>query len=244
MGCAATTPRALARLSSSAVALAACAWVLAPAPAYCATGHGHARGNASARGRAGAEHKVEASIVLQLTPPSEGLPQTDKIDLYVPERFRDAGAKLPYCTVAVLKSKGAGGCPKRSIVGSGSSMGYTILGAQFVEEPLKLTVLNGPKASLLTWVEGHSPVAIEEVVEGAVSKPGGYGQEFSFTIPHDLLEPLPGAPGWLQTLNARISGSSGWLRSTSCPPHGWSLRASLGYTNGQALTISANLTCV
>jgi hypothetical protein len=190
------------------------------------------------------EHKVEASITLTLTPPSPSLPQTKTINLFVPKRFYDAGGKLPSCSTTVLLEKRPEACPKRSIVGTGTSLGYTILGGQFVLEHLKLTIFNGPHASLLTWVEGSTPVEIEVMVAGIITKPSGYGQQLGFTIPQELLEPLPGAPGWLQTLNAHLSGKAGWLRTTSCPEHPWSLKAEFGYTNGQALAVQTHLACV
>lgn len=214
------------------------------------SGRGHAaakhHGNASAHG----ERNVQASIRVELSPPSEKMPETNKIVLYVPERFKDAGAQLPSCTPAILHNKGPEGCPKRSVVGNGTSIGYTILGGQFVEEHLKLTMVNGPKASLLSWVEGRTPVSIEEIVEGVITKTSGFGLKMSFTIPHGLLEPVPGAPGWLHNLNANISGKSGWLRSSSCPTHPWSLKAEFGYAplpeaNGlAAMTIESKIGCV
>lgn len=211
--------------------------------------HGHAA-KASAhhrRGRgkhaAAGERKLSASIVIKLTPPSEKMPQTNQINLFVPKGFRDAGASLPKCNPSLLKAKGPKGCPKSSIVGGGTSIGYTILGGDYVIEHLTLTMFNGPGGGLLTFVEGKSPVQIEEVVTGVITAPQGYGKELAFTIPHGLLEPLPQAPGWLQTLNAHLSGSVGWLRTTSCPPHPWHLKAQLGYTNGEGITIETQLAC-
>jgi hypothetical protein len=199
---------------------------------------------ASGVGASHRERKVEGSLTLTLTPPSESLPITNRLNLFVPERFRSAGAKLAHCAPGSLEGKGPKACPKASVVGNGTALGYTILGGQFVLEHLTLTIFNGPGGSLVTWVEGVSPVVIETAVPGLLSKPSGYGQELSFTIPQGLLEPLPGAPGWLQKLNARLSGKAGWLRTSSCPPHPWSLKAELGYTNGQAISLQARLECV
>jgi hypothetical protein len=170
--------------------------------------------------------------------------QTRTIDLFVPRGFYDAGARLPYCKTSVLIEKRPEACPKRSLVGAGASLGYTILGGQFVPEHLGLELFNGPGASLLTWVEGHTPVEIEAMVQGVIGKPAGYGQELAFTIPQGLLEPLTGAPGWLQKLEAHLNARAGWLRTTSCPAHPWSLKAQFGYTNGEALTIQTQLACV
>jgi hypothetical protein len=199
---------------------------------------------ASAAGRAAKERKVEGSVTVTLTPPSESLPVTNKIRILLPPGFRDAGAKLPSCNSATLELKGSAACPKGSIVGDGTALGYTILGAQFVPENLTLTLVNGPGGGLLTWVTGEQPISIEVVVAGVITKPSGYGEELSFTIPQGLLEPLPGAPGWLQTMTAKLSGKSGWLRTTSCPEHPWALGGELGFTNGQAIAFQATVQCL
>lgn len=229
---------------AAAIALGSAAAVLAFAPGAAAHPASGKRAAHAKTGGASGERNLEASIVLKLTPPEESLPITDQINLFVPERFRDAGASLPHCTPAALERKGAAGCPKDSIVGTGRATGYTILGGQFVIEHLAVTLFNGPTANLLSWVEGRTPVAIEQIVEGVITKPAGFGEEMSFTIPHGLLEPLPGAPGWLQTLEAHLSGTAGWLRTSSCPEHPWSLKAELDYQSGQGTSIETRLQCV
>lgn len=204
----------------------------------------HDRRAHRAKHNAGKEHKLSASITIKLTPPSPKLPQTNEINLFVPKGFHDAGAKLPQCSIAALEDKGPSGCPKASIVGGGTSIGYTILGGEYVIEHLTLTMINGPHGSLLTWVEGRTPVQIEQVVNGVITAPSGFGEEMAFSIPHSLLEPLTGAPGWLQTLNAHLSGKAGWLRTTSCPAHPWKLKAELRYTNGEGISVETELACV
>jgi hypothetical protein len=187
------------------------------------------------------ERKLDASFSLELSPPTTSLPATQTIDLFVPAGARDAGARLPFCDPVKLQDSGEGACPHGSLVGSGTANGYTL----GVVEPLKLLLYNGPHAQLLTYVLGTSPVSIQVVVSGRITRPAGpYGQELRFTIPPDLLEPLPGDPAWLLNLHARLFGKVGWLRSSSCPPHGWSLKAKFGYTNGQTLAVGANLTCL
>jgi len=209
--------------------------------AHSARHHHRAHG---AKHKGAKERKLSASIVIKLTPPSPKLPQTNEINLFVPKGFKDAGAKLPKCNLTALENKGPKGCVKGSIVGGGTSIGYTILGGEYVIEHLTLTMINGPHGELVTWVEGRTPVQIEEPVTGVITAPKGFGREMAFTIPHGLLEPLPGAPGWLQTLDAHLSGKAGWLRTTSCPAHPWKLKAELGYTNGEGISVETEIACV
>lgn len=196
---------------------------------------------AQAARHASRERKVQASLTIELGPPSTALPATQTITLFVPNGVRDAGAKLPTCNPTRLQAEGESGCPKASRIGNGTATGYTL----GVVEPLKLQMYNGPGASLLTYVLGFDPVSIQQVVQGIVTRPAGgkYGQQLAFTIPHALLEPLPEDPAWLLSLNATLSGKVGWLRSTNCPPQGWSEGAKLGYTSGQSLSLAATLTC-
>ncbi len=225
-----------------AVLIVALTALSGPASARSAGNRSHPRHKRSGPAAKG-ERKLSAGIVIKLTPPSEKMPQTNEINLFVPQGFRDAGVTMPKCSPTSLKAKGPKGCPKKTVVGSGTSIGYTILGGDYVVEHLKLTMFNGPGGDLLTYVEGKTPVEIEEIVTGLISAPKGFGREFAFAIPHGLLEPLPQAPGWLQTLNAHLSGRVGWLRTTSCPPHPWHLKAELGYTNGEGVSIETELAC-
>ncbi len=198
---------------------------------------------AKQKGKGGSkERNIEASLTIELGPPETTLPATQTIALFVPSGIHDAGSKLPVCNPTRLQAEGEKACPKGSQVGTGASSGYTL----GVVEPLKMLLYNGPGGTLLTYVVGLDPVSIQIVVQGSVTRPAGgkYGQQLSFTIPHGLLEPLPEDPAWLLTLNATLSGKAGWLRTTACPPHGWSEAAKLGYTNGQSLSLAATLACV
>jgi hypothetical protein len=238
---------ALTAVSLFAAALLTAA-LLALAPASQAAGARHpgARANRSAKhgggGHASGERNVQASLTIELAPAETTLPATQTISLFVPSGIHDAGAKLPQCNPAKLQNEGEKACPKGSAVGSGEASGYTL----GVVEPLKMLLYNGPGGSLLTYVLGTDPVSIQIVVQGAVTRPPGgqYGQELAFEIPHGLLEPLPEDPAWLLSLHATLSGKVGWLRATSCPPHGWSEQAKLGYTNGQSLALAATIACM
>ncbi len=215
--------------------------LLATAPLAAAPAAGAAK-HSGGKHSAPRERNLEGSLTIELAPPETTLPQTQTITLFLPNGIRDAGAKLPSCNPEKLQALGETACPKGSQVGGGEAAGYTL----GVVEPIKMLLYNGPGASLLTYVVGLDPVSIQLVVQGTVTHPAGgtYGQELSFTIPPALLEPLPDDPAWLLSLHAKLSGKTGWLRSSNCPPHGWSLGAKIGYTNGQSLTVAGSLACV
>jgi hypothetical protein len=212
------------------------------ASAHAGTRH-HSRSAAKGRhtGLHGGERKVEGSLDYELTPAGNSLPATQTITLLLPGGVRVAGAKMPQCNPTALEKSGPSACPKGSSVGTGSATGWT-LGQLW---PLTLTLYNGPGGNLLTYVTATTPVKIETVVEGHVTRPGGpYGQEIAATIPQALLEPLPGDTAQTVNLRVHVSAKSGWLRSTNCAPHALAVNFRFAYTNGQTISIGGNLSCV
>ena len=121
MGSAGAGAAALAALALATSAVAATVAVATPTRATGATIAKTKNKKGSAPPKASGESNVEASIVIKLTPPEESLPITNKINLFVPERFRDAGASLPHCEVATMQNKGTEACPKGSIIGIGKA---------------------------------------------------------------------------------------------------------------------------
>ncbi|MDE3069641.1 MAG: hypothetical protein KGJ43_02815, partial [Acidobacteriota bacterium] len=111
--------------------------------------------------------------------------------------------------------------------------------------PLTLTLYNGAGGNLLSYVTASSPVKIETIVLGTVTRPGGaYGAEIVNQLPPGLLEPLPGDTAETVNLRVHLNGAPGWLRSTNCAPHALAVNFSFAYTNGQTISVGGNLRCV
>lgn len=192
-------------------------------------------------GKASGEHPVEGSLSYELTPASSALPATQTISLFLPGGVRVAGASMKHCEPAALEHEGPAVCPKQSLLGSGTATGWT-LGQLW---PLTLTLYNGPGGNLVSYVTASTPVKIETIVPGTVSRPGGsYGVEIVNTLPAGLLEPLPGDTAQTVNLRVHINGSSGWLRSTNCAPHALAVNFRFNYTNGQTISVGGALNCV
>jgi hypothetical protein len=198
-------------------------------------------GSAHRAGQAGGERNVEGSLSYELSPAGNGLPATQTITLFLPGGVKAAGQSMPKCEPTALEREGPSVCPKHSLLGSGSATGWT-LGQLW---PLSLTLYNGPGGNLLSYVTASSPVKIETIVQGTVSKPGGpYGEEIVNTLPAELLEPLPGDVAQTVNLHVHLNGNSGWLRSTNCAPHALAVNFSFNYTNGQTISVGGNLRCL
>jgi hypothetical protein len=203
--------------------------------------HGHHAKAHPARAKGHGARAVEGSLSYELSPASSSLPATQTITLFLPGGVRVAGGSMPKCNPQALEKSGPSACPKGSLIGTGTSTGWT-LGQLW---PLTLTLYNGPGGNLSSYVTATSPVKIETVVEGHVTRPGGpYGEEIANTIPQGLLEPLPGDTAQLVNLHVHVTAKSGWLRSTNCAPHALAVNFKFSYTNGQTLAIGGNLNCV
>jgi hypothetical protein len=196
----------------------------------------------SAQAKKRPERGLDARFFLDLVP-QQGtqVPTTDRITLSVPKDVHVAGSKLPSCKAEVLDEGGEKACPKGAKVGSGTAKATTL----GVTQNITMTMWNGPGGkTLLVHVLGFSPVAIDLVMQGIVTRPGGkFGQQLDFILPENLVHPIPGATAGLFHLDATMSGKIGWLRSTSCPPTGWSVRAALSYEGGASLATGADLSC-
>jgi hypothetical protein len=202
---------------------------------------------ASAKSKRVKERSLDASFVVHLStaPGNEAsLPVTNSMTMWVPNKVRAAGERMPKCAEATIEQKGAAYCPRKSKVGTGIAKGYiyeTI-------EPMSVTMYNGTGGTnvLLAHIVGTSPVSIDAVVVGKVTKPKGgkYGQQLYFPFPPSLIYPVPGSTASMVYLSARLPGKYGWLRSKSCPPTGWSLGAELGDVSGSITHIDADLKCV
>lgn len=211
--------------------------VLAAAPAANA-----AKASSKTKDRA-----LDAFFAVDITaPPGSKLPTTVGMTMWVPKGVRNAGDKIPFCEPAAIEARGIdAACPRKSFVGAGNAKGFIQFVSQSAIEPMTVTLVNGPKNTLLARVRGTNPVSIDVTIQSVITKPGGkYGMQLYFPFPDQLIHPVPGSTASMMHMDARLNGKTGWLRSTSCPTKGWSLGAMLGMLDGGTMKISADLACV
>lgn len=102
------------------------------------------------------------------------------------------------CSKAQIEGRGAVTCPKKSIIGSGTSQIGAVLGSQIVYENAKVTAFAGPreggKPVLNVYADARSPVSAQIVLHGVLKKSTAdsskFGQEVDVDVP-----PIPTAPG-------------------------------------------------
>jgi hypothetical protein len=227
------TRRPLPLLAAALAALLALAVAVAPAQA--------------AKKKAPAERGLDATFAVDVAAgPGGSVPTTVGMTMWVPKGVRNAGDTMPYCEPLKIQAVGvAAACPQRSMMGSGSARGLIAFISQTAIEPMTLELINGPKNTLLAHIRGTNPVSIDVTIQSVITKPGGrYGMQLYFPFPDELIHPVPGSTASMLHTEARLRGKQGWLRSTSCPPTGWSLGAMLSNLDGGSTKISADLSCV
>jgi hypothetical protein len=201
---------------------------------------------AATKHKAPADRGLDAAFSVDVSaPPGQAVPTTNGMTLWVPKGVFAGGDRLVSCDPAAIAARGLSICPQRSIVGKGKASGLIQFISQSAIEPMTVTMVNGPRNTLLAHVRGISPVSIDVVIQSIITRPGGrYGMQMDFPFPDSLIHPVPGSTASVLHLDAHLSGKTGWLRSTSCPPTGWSLGALMHYTDGATLKIAADLACV
>jgi hypothetical protein len=102
------------------------------------------------------------------------------------------------CSKAQIEGRGAVTCPKKSIIGGGTSQIGAVLGSQIVYENAKVTAFSGPreggKPVLNIYADARSPVSAQIVLHGVLKPTSAdkskYGQMVDVDVP-----PIPTAPG-------------------------------------------------
>jgi hypothetical protein len=127
--------------------------------------------------------------------PAGGIPPLSSVNFYSPAGVKLDSAPFGRCSESVLKNTGPSGCSKRSVASPvGSALGEVTFGTERVPEEATLQAFFGPGNSLLFYVQGSSPVALEFVSAGTNVNSGQppYGVELKTTVP--AIATVPGAP--------------------------------------------------
>ena len=134
---------------------------------------------------------VDLSVTADPSNPGEtGSFATQRTVIFFDKNLVFNGAKFPSCTaVQAYNNKGLpqAAC-KKAKVGGGQAQGVALGQIQ----NLTVTGWNGPKGkSLLLRVQGDTPLAIDSLLVGKLSKASGkFGTKLTVDIPSDLQKPL------------------------------------------------------
>ena len=159
----------------------------------------------------------------------QGLNEADQptvvgLDIWFPKGSVYNGARYPRCSVRTLDAVGPGGCPKGSIMGSGTG---TAFADTTITRP-KITVVNGGGSTTYFYTVLNNPARVQEPVVGHITRVHGqFAYHLSATIPQNL-RIVAGVPIKLTFLKLS-AGKGRWLELTS-PPSG--VKVSTRFDNG------------
>jgi hypothetical protein len=166
-------------------------------------------------------------------------PIVQTFDILFPKGSLYNGAHLPSCSYSKLNAVGPAGCPKGSIVGSGTGNAYA---DTTITHP-KITVVNGGATRVFFYTVLNNPARVQSPVIGKIKKTSGkYAYSLHVTIPQ-VLQVVAGVPIELTFLNV-TAGKGTWLETTSCGPGGhWPFSVTTGYNTGGSSKFTASIAC-
>jgi hypothetical protein len=144
--------------------------------------------------------------------------------LWFPQGSVYNGARYPTCSVQTLNRVGPSGCPKGSIMGTGTG---TALADTTITRPT-ITVVNCGASAVYFYTVLNNPARVQEPGVGHITRLGGnFSYHLSATIPQNL-RVVAGVPIRLTSLQIS-AGRGNWLALTS-PPAG--IKVLTGFSNG------------
>jgi hypothetical protein len=151
-------------------------------------------------------------------------PTVVRIDLWFPRGSVFNGARYPICALRRLNALGPSGCPRGSIMGSGTGTAYA---DTTITRP-SITVVNGGANAVYLYTVLNNPARVQEAVIGHITRLAGrFAYHLSATIPNNLLV-VAGVPIELSSLTI-TAGRGSWLALTSAPA---GVEATTTYNNG------------
>jgi hypothetical protein len=149
------------------------------------------------------------------------------------------GAKFPSCSFKKLNAFGPHGCPKGSIMGSGTGNAF----ADTVITHPQITVVNGGPNIVFFYTVLNNPARVQTPVVGHISRIAGkYAYQLKVTVPQ-VLQVVAGVPIELTFLKV-TAGHSDWLATTGCPASGhWPFKVTTGYSTGGSASDASSVAC-
>lgn len=185
----------------------------------------------------------------------------------VPEPLRGMVVRLPagltinlrgagICPPSRLRSRGAGGCESKSLVGRGHALMKVHAGSLAVGEEATVWIYRGPNRgphqTLEIFSQGETPLDESTIATGVLAPDGGqYGSKLTVSVPAIptlVLEPdasfasLSLTVGGIGRPRAHAAAGS-ILVPHSCPAGGFPFAADFTFTGGATASASTTVAC-
>jgi hypothetical protein len=135
------------------------------------------------------------------------------------------GGFFPSCSAQMIRNHEA--CPKGSQIGSGTGLGTIGDPPNATEEPINITLYNGPKGKSITFrILGKAPAVIDVPFDAPLKtlSGGAYNYQLTVDVP-EILQRVAGLPISLKFFNVKVGASRkvkgrkrGWIETLICPP--------------------------
>jgi hypothetical protein len=135
------------------------------------------------------------------------------------------GSLFPSCSADMIRNHKA--CPKGSKIGSGTALGTVGDGPDAAQEPINVTLYNGPKGKSITFrIQGEQPAVIDVPFDAPLKtfSGGTYNYGLTVTVP-DILQRVAGLPISLKFFNVKVGATvkkkgrkRGYIETLICPP--------------------------
>jgi hypothetical protein len=169
---------------------------------------------------------------------SANQPIVQTFDILFPKGALYNGSKYPSCSYNKLNAVGPAGCPKASIMGSGTGNAYA---DTTITHP-KITVVNGGATRVYFYTVLNNPARVQSPVIGKISRMGGkFAYKLHVTVPQ-VLQVVAGVPIELTFLNVTV-GKSSYLATTGCGSGHWPFSVETGYNTGGSSTFTDSIPC-
>jgi hypothetical protein len=165
------------------------------------------------------------------TPDQFDKPVVQSSDVLFPKGSLYNGQKYPSCSQNTLSRKGLSGCPKKSIMGSGTGTAF----ADTVLTTPKITVVNGGKSKVFLYTQLTNPARVNAPVPGTITKQSGqWAYKLHLEVPQSL-QVVAGVPIALRDLMITAGGKTyakDWLATTGCAGGSWPFSVKTFFDNG------------
>ena len=177
------------------------------------------------------------------TPADLDKPVMQSGDVLFPKGSLYNGAKFTKCAEAKLAASGPKGCPKESIMGTGTGDAY----ADTVITHPQLTIINGGGSNVWIWTVLTNPARVQKIVPGKITKMSGqWAYKLHFEVP-TALQIVAGVPIALRDLTVTSGGKSyakDWLATTSCPANKkWPFSMTANLDTGTSINYASTVAC-
>jgi hypothetical protein len=135
------------------------------------------------------------------------------------------GKYFPSCSAEMIRNHEA--CPRGSKIGSGTALGTIGDPPNAAEEPIVVTLFNGPKGKSITFrIQGEQPAVIDVPFDAQLKtfSGGTYNYGLTVTVP-DILQRVAGLPISLKYFNVKVAATQkvkgrkvGYIETLICPP--------------------------